>query len=53
MRLTFKVLFCLRRNAPKKNGFVPVIYRNYYKWQSIPIQLQTGCGGKIVECRIG
>lgn len=27
MRLTFKVLFYLKRNAPKKNGLVPVMCR--------------------------
>ena len=27
MRSTFKVLFYLRRNAPKKNGLVPVMCR--------------------------
>ena len=27
MRSTFKVLFYLKRNAPKKNGLVPVMYR--------------------------
>ena len=26
MRSTFKVLFYLKRNAPKKNGLVPVMY---------------------------
>ena len=27
MRSTFKVLFYLKRNAPKKNGLIPVMYR--------------------------
>lgn len=27
MRSTFKVLFYLKRNAPKKNGLVPVMFR--------------------------
>ena len=27
MRSTFKVLFYLKRNAPKKNGLVPVMCR--------------------------
>lgn len=49
MRSTFKVLFYLKRNAPKKNGLVPVMCS---EWQSILIQLQTGCRGKIVECRV-
>lgn len=27
MRSTFKVLFYLKRNAPKKNGLIPVMCR--------------------------
>lgn len=53
MRSTFRVLFYLKRNAPKKNGLVPVMCRVTVNGKVSPIQLQTGCRGEIVECRIG
>lgn len=49
MRSTFKVLFYLKRNAPKKNGLIPVMCRITVKRQNHPIQLQMGRGGEIVE----
>lgn len=49
MRSTFKVLFYLKRNAPKKNGLIPVMCRITVNGKNLAVQLQAGCGGKIVE----
>lgn len=49
MRSTFKVLFYLKRNAPKKNGHVPY----YRKRQNRSIQSQIGRRGEIVERGVG
>lgn len=49
MRSTLKVLFYLKRNAPKKNGLIPVMCR---KRQNRSTQLQIGRGGEIVERKV-
>lgn len=46
MRSAFKVLFYLKRNAPKKNGLIPVMCRITGNGK---IPQQAGRGGEIVE----
>ena len=41
MRSTFKVLFYLKCNAPKKDGLIPVMCMYHDKRQNSPVQLQS------------
>ena len=49
MRSTFKVLFYLKCNAPKKDGLIPVMCRITINGKIAQVQLQAGRGGEVVE----
>ena len=52
MRSTFKVLFYLKRNAPKKNGLVPVMCRITVNGKSAKASYQVKTGD-IIEIAFG